>query len=414
MNRQFLATTVTICSIVLLSGSWLTFGGDLNPPAGPVTGTMKPLNQVEPRIAINAENTPGDSDSLFRITQPGSYYLTGNVTGVSGKRGIEIAAAAHGPGVTIDLMGFELVGVPGSLDGIAVNSSSNSRNIAVRNGTIRAWGGDGVDLLDSNNNSLVGLRVSHNGGRGIHVGGANTITGCSAAYNTLEGIRSFGGVVANCSADFNSGDGITVFFSGSVTNCASNYNTGDGFVSDQACSFTNCTAYQNGAHGFDVSSWNTITNCTSTDNGLHGIEAGSGCTITACTTTINSGAGIFAGPRCLITNCTTDSNTDNGISVIGVGNRIVGNVCSANGSQGGRSGIRATGNNNRIEGNTVASNGFGIFLETTVTGNVVVGNQANGNGTNFVNPASGNFIGTLVGTNAAMNSSANSLINVSF
>src|SRR6185436_1945782 len=94
--------------------SALAFGGDLNPPAGPVGPTMKPLSEIEPRIAISALTTPGDADSLFRITQPGSYYLTGNVTGVSGKSGIGIASS----GVTLDLSGFELLGVAGSANGI--------------------------------------------------------------------------------------------------------------------------------------------------------------------------------------------------------------------------------------------------------------------------------------------------------
>jgi hypothetical protein len=75
--------------------------GPLTPPGAPAP-TMKTLQQVEPRIEINATNTPGDADSIFKITEPGSYYLTGNVAGVSGKHGIEIAASD----VTLDLMGF--------------------------------------------------------------------------------------------------------------------------------------------------------------------------------------------------------------------------------------------------------------------------------------------------------------------
>src|SRR5262245_60152694 len=92
----------------------LGVSGPLDPPAGPVGPTYKTLAEVEPRVAISAATTPGDADSVFRIGQSGSYYLTGNVTGISGKAGIEIAVG----GVTVDLMGFELAGVPGSLDGV--------------------------------------------------------------------------------------------------------------------------------------------------------------------------------------------------------------------------------------------------------------------------------------------------------
>ena len=51
----------------------------LDPPVGPITSTFKTLTEVEPRIAINATNTPGDADSIYIISQPGSYYMTGNI-----------------------------------------------------------------------------------------------------------------------------------------------------------------------------------------------------------------------------------------------------------------------------------------------------------------------------------------------
>jgi hypothetical protein len=41
---------------------------------------MKTLDEVEPRIPIGPDTTPGDSDSTYKITEPGSYYLTDNFT----------------------------------------------------------------------------------------------------------------------------------------------------------------------------------------------------------------------------------------------------------------------------------------------------------------------------------------------
>src|SRR5215470_13825947 len=67
--------------------------GPLNPPAGPVASTYKTLSEVEPRVAINAANTPGDANSTYRIAQAGSYYLTGNLSGEAGKSCIEIDAS---------------------------------------------------------------------------------------------------------------------------------------------------------------------------------------------------------------------------------------------------------------------------------------------------------------------------------
>src|SRR5262245_32112399 len=96
----------TLLAAVMSATICIAKAGDLNPPLGPVAPTLKTLTDVEPRIAISAANTPGDADSVFRITQPGSYYLTGNVTGVAGRHGVEIAANS----VTLDLNGFDLAG----------------------------------------------------------------------------------------------------------------------------------------------------------------------------------------------------------------------------------------------------------------------------------------------------------------
>ena len=119
---------------------FVTAQGPLTPPGAPAP-TMKTLDQVEPRTPIDATHTPGDADSLFKITQPGSYYLTGNITGVAAKHGIEIAAG----GVTLDLMGFDLSGIAGSLDGVSSTVASLT-SISIRNGSIRAWGDEGIDL----------------------------------------------------------------------------------------------------------------------------------------------------------------------------------------------------------------------------------------------------------------------------
>src|SRR5689334_9465486 len=130
MAKRSLTLFMTIIASAS-AGVLISRAGPLDPPAGPVTPTYKTLTEVEPRIAINAINTPGDADSLFKITKPGSYYLTGNITGVVGRHGVEIIVG----GVTLDLNGFDLVGVPamGEFDGVSVTVES-LRNITVTNG----------------------------------------------------------------------------------------------------------------------------------------------------------------------------------------------------------------------------------------------------------------------------------------
>ena len=142
---------LSLSALALVITGSLLYAGPLNPPAGPVTSTGKTTQEIfdkvasaEPRIAINAANTPGDANSLFKITTRGSYYLTGNITGVANKHGIEIAAS----GVTLDLNGFDLVGVPamGAFDGVRATAVGGQNNIAVVNGSVRNWGQDGINL----------------------------------------------------------------------------------------------------------------------------------------------------------------------------------------------------------------------------------------------------------------------------
>lgn len=130
-------------------------------------------------------NTPGDSDSIFKITQPGSYYLAGNIQGLAAKHGIEIAAS----GVTLDLNGFDLRGVTGSLDGVSVGLL-NAVNVSVRNGSVRSWGGSGINLTDAatSDTDVSDIVASQNVFAGIRMGFGGTITRCTAYNNTGAGI----------------------------------------------------------------------------------------------------------------------------------------------------------------------------------------------------------------------------------
>ena len=335
MNRN---SIITAAALTLIAAG-LLLAGPLDPPAGPVTSTYKTLTEVEPRIAINATNTPGDADSLFKITQPGSYYLTGNVTGVAAKHGVEIAVAVNGPSVTIDLMGYELAGDAGSLDGISVTVFS-TRNVAIRNGTVRAWGGDGVDVSGSTNNLLDGLRVEGNRGRGIDAGSASTITGCTASFNT--------------------GNGIFASTGSTVTGCTAFANTGTGIFADSGSTVTGCTARLNSGDGVSAGSSSTVTGCTAQFNIGRGIFTFNGSTVTGCTARLNSGDGIQVVSDCRVTDNSCDSN--------------------GNGSGDG-AGIHATSSDNRIEGNNCTGADRGIDVD--VAGNIIIRNTCSGNTTNW-------------------------------
>src|SRR5438046_6249103 len=105
----------------------LVIAGPLAPPAGPVASTYKTLAEVEPRIAVNAANTPGTAGSLYRITQSGSYYLTGPIIGVPLMDGIDIACDR----VTLDLSGFSITG-----GYIGISAAAQVKSITVCNGVV--------------------------------------------------------------------------------------------------------------------------------------------------------------------------------------------------------------------------------------------------------------------------------------
>ena len=121
----------------LLAFSLMVMAGDLEPtsPPGP---TMKTLDEVEPRVPI--QSLSGNTSAVYVIDQPGSYYFTGDITiDVADKDGIRVDA----DDVTIDLMGFSLIGQgSGSGDGIRVIGTSS--NVEIRNGTVFNHGSSGV------------------------------------------------------------------------------------------------------------------------------------------------------------------------------------------------------------------------------------------------------------------------------
>jgi len=302
-RRAMLAGIGGLAAGAFLTGNRAAHAGPLNPPAGPITGTGKTLTEVEPRTAINAANTPGDSDSTFRIAEPGSYYLTGNVTGSNGRNGIKIES----DNVTIDLNGFSLLGVGGSLNGIVIPSPR--RHIAVHNGMIRGWGNDGVngnvrfgrfERLTSTDNAAAGIDLV--------VGADCEFVSCITAENGARGIRC----------------GSRSFLSG----CISRNNAGRGIDANNASFVRGCTSSNNTSDGVWVSSNSFVVECVLQGNGNHGVRLSPGCAAINNTLTNNSAAGVFSftffvgGVRIEGNNCVGNAQ---GVSAPNPGNLIIRN-----------------------------------------------------------------------------------------
>lgn len=190
MSAIYIKRSLLICAIavsfILLPHA---FGqGALTPP-GPPGPTMLTLSQVEPRTPVDATHTPGNSIVEFVISSPGSYYLTTNIVGVSGKQGIDI----YGPNnVTLDLNGFSMIGVPGSLAGIIIPGGAN---VVVRNGIITGWT-NGIESY-GNNVTLQGLTVTSNALDGIQIQGCNSsVIGNNVAGNNASDTTGVGILVS--------------------------------------------------------------------------------------------------------------------------------------------------------------------------------------------------------------------------
>jgi len=309
--------------------------GPLTPPPGPISSTPGP----EPRIPINQTNTPGNASNLFRITQPGSYYLTGNMQGVSGRNGISIEAS----NVTIDLMGYALLGVPGSVRGIRTVGTRN--DLIIRNGTISNWGSDGISLT---------------------IGGSG-----------------FNSIIESICASSNGEIGIRANNNATIRSCVSRQNGNAGLSVPSNADISNCQARNNSGIGFSINSESVISHCSASGNAT---------------------MGFFLGDGCVITNCAASNNQTAGIYLASIGCFVFNNICFSNSSNAGTAaGISVQFNHNRIEGNTCISNNRGI--ECTGIFNLFTRNTCSNNGVVNWFILSGNKYGPII--SAPFNPSVN-------
>jgi len=361
MRRQFIYVTTPICIAIIVAGAWLADAGNLNPPPGPVNPTMVTLDDIN-ATALSAGDKRTPIASLpFTINQCGSYFLTGCLTGAAGQNGITIAA----DDVTLDLNGFALIGVPGSLDGI--NMAGFQDNVVIRNGHVRAWGESGIDAR-IHVGRIERITATDNGAWGIEnsFGGTFTshIASCEALRNGVL-VASSGGIqgagstlITDCIASENTGNGISVSTGSTVADCLAGSNTGGGIVGSLNCTVSSSSASTNNGIGIFINS-GTIKSCVANANDMDGI----------------------VGSRCVISACTSDGNLGDGIEVAS-GSVVLNNSCDGNGPAGADgAGIHVTGSDNRIEGNNVTNNDRGIDFgfPTGGTNNIVIKNTARNN-----------------------------------
>ncbi len=340
--------------------------GPLTPPGAPGAG-MKTLAQIEPRTPIT--NIP------MTITQPGSYYLTTNLTcAVANTNGITVLADR----VTLDLNGFTLAGLGTPTVGDGIYQPTSQSDLWVRNGSVTRWP------------SGIGLNIAGEGGR---------VSDVHAFGNSVGILLGETALAEGCFCNSNTTTGLLMYWNSVAQRCTADRNGTSGFATGSGCQLVDCASYRNGSTGIYVGEGSLVVRCLVYDSGTHGIRAAQGSLVSECSVqyALNDGIYIpgngvverstvaYAGHHgltlsggivrdCLISGCATNGVVVwsatlvegcvikgcgyQGISVENDQNTIRNNQSSGHGS----SGLFVHGKRNRVEGNDCAGNDYGLYF----------------------------------------------------
>jgi hypothetical protein len=335
-----------MCALLFVPGIALFAQGPLTPP-GPPAPTMKSLAQIEPRTPI--------SSIPITISQPGSYFLTGNLTlpaANSGANGITITT----DNVTIDLSGFTLDGAGIGNKGITT-ASIKPNGVQIRNGNVQNWLQVGVNVAGCTSTRLENLRVQKNQ-NGIYVA-YGEVSHCNAFKNTNTGILAEYSNLTDCGAEANP---VGIFLQSSTLRSSFVGDSSNLGIQALESTVEGCTL--DGNYWGIVAGGSNIHHNTIYDSYSDGIrpDNGGGCSITD-NNIVNSGISVLASGIWIQTednrvtnNHITGTNGD-GIGVAEGYNILDGNSCIGNSGFG----MNIIGANNTIVRNSTLGNTGGTY-----------------------------------------------------
>jgi hypothetical protein len=266
-------------------------------PALAVDGVL----EINETCAVETGCFAGDTAGFpVRITAPGSYRLTSNLTYASPNQNA-IFIEGGGAGSTIDLNGFAIVG-PATCErvlNVTTCSGTGTGNVSAVSSSNLA---DGVTVKNG--------RVQGAGRSGISLGGRHSrIEGVHATQNGSNGLRlTVGGVFFQNRAYINGGDGIQADEDSIVSSNIAFGNAGDGI---------------NAADGAAI-----IQGNNSSENNEDGIVAGAECLVKDNVVTDNKGFGLNLSSPLVTSVGYTNNIFANNIGTVAGGIDLGGNLCN--------------------------------------------------------------------------------------
>lgn len=358
---QFLAAFLLLTPAELVCAQ-----GSLTPP-GPPAPSLRTLEQIEPRRPVgNAGET---------LTAPGSYYLTGDLNGNGSVPGLTIA----GPNITVDLNGFSIARTlnVGLSPGLVIQAAG--ANARIRNGRIRNWGGDGVQVSGSGTAATFeDLEIINNGGHGLRAGEEATVRRCLLQYQTGDGLQvGLRSRVEDCRAADNGGAGIRAGVDVVIVRSHGSRSGSTGIHLDERSAALDCVASSNASYGVFGVGNNLVRGGVFAFNAEGGILIQQAGRVESARLQGNAQLGLSAGLRSTVLDCTSDGVTGSAAPGIRLGDQSVLRRCTSTGASGPGFLVGSLGT---VADCSATANGTGLeagdscqIVDSTFSGNAGVG-----------------------------------------